>query len=650
MRDKRFLFAVALALAVAMRWAAAIAAETAGDVRAKAVAVLRSNAPVEQKLAAFEDLARVGDKECVPVLAGMLGDEKLSHMARYALEPIPDKSVDEVLRAAAAKLNGKLLSGVISSIGARRDSAAVELLEKHLGSSDGDVVRTTAIALGRIGTVAAGKALLTALQGAKEDNAVRICDGLLTCAANLAAQGRQGEAKRIYDGMLAQNLPVRIRAAALRGAVLCDPSDGMKQLGGMIHGNDFCAFAMGLRVAAEVKDRKVTEVLVSGIGKLPADRVVAVVKILGQRGDKAAVPLLLTMAKSGEKDVRLEAVQSLAEIGDTSAMPILVELMKDKDEQIGRAAAAAMVGLPGPEVDSAIVKILESRDPALKLKMIETARLRRAGSAMPALLKSMSDADISIRTAAARSYGELAGEEGIPVLIDMLLKSTDGGEIGLYERALASVCPMASDKDACTGKLVDALSKAGPAVKPALLRTLRVAGGPDALKAVRTAVDDANKEVHTAAVRVLTEWTSTDAAPILLELAKTSTDATDKTLALRGYLGIALQGNVAPQHKLAICRQAAPLVQREEEKRMLLGAVAGASTAELLDLTVPYLDDASVRREAVATVMAIAEKRKKNQHAGVAKAVLEKVVKAAADDPAVVKRAEALLRQMADEK
>ena len=97
--------------------------------------MLKSDAPLEQKPAACEDLARVGDKDCVPVLAGMLGDEQLSHRARYALEPIPDKSVDEALRAALGKLNGKLLSGVISSIGARRDSAAVELLGKHLAST-----------------------------------------------------------------------------------------------------------------------------------------------------------------------------------------------------------------------------------------------------------------------------------------------------------------------------------------------------------------------------------------------------------------------------------------------------------------------------------------------------------------------------------
>ena len=264
--------------------------------------------------------------------------------------------------------------------------------------------------------------------------------------------------------------------------------------------------------------------------------------------------------------------------------------------QIGRAAATALASLPGAEVDAAIVKILESPDPALRLKMLEMAGQRRVASALPVLLKAMSDADISIRTAAAKSYGELAGAAGIPVLIDMLMKSTDGREIGLYERMLGSALSHGRRQRRLHKELVDALSKAGPAVKPALLRTLRVAGGPDALKAVRGAVDDADKEVHATAVRVLSEWTSADAAPVLLELAKKSSEPVDKTLALRGYLGIALQKNVAAQDKLAICRQAAPLIQREEEKRMLLGALGSVASAESLDLIVPYLDDPSVKR------------------------------------------------------
>lgn len=648
--NKNLWFVVALSWVVGVLSAPPLFGDTADEVRAKALAVLKSDAPLEQKAAACEGLARVGDKDCVPVLAGMLGNEQLSHRARYALEAIPDKSVDEALRAALDTLSGKLLSGVISSIGTRRDSAAVERLGEYLGHRDGDVVRTTAISLGRIGTVAAGKAMLDALKDAKGDTVSRICDGLLTCGTNLAAQGQQGEAKKTYDGMLAQNLPVRLRAAALRGAVLCDRSGGMKLLRSMLHDNELCVYAMALRVAAEMKDKNVTDVLVSEVGRLAADRVIPVVRILGQRGDKAALPLLLEMANNGEKDVRLEAIQSVGEIGDASAMPVLVVLMQDKNDAIGRAAATVVANLPGPEVDAAIVKILESPVPALRLKMIEMAGQRRVASAMPALLSTMSDKDVSIRTAAAKSYVELAGAGGIPVLIESLMKSTDGAEIGLYEGLLGSVFPMAGDKDACAAKLVDALAKAGPAVKPALLRTLRVAGGPDALKAVRGAVDDPNKEVHTAALRALSEWTSAEAAPALLELARNAGEPTERLVALRGYLGIALQKSVAVQDKLIICRQAAPIIQRVEEKRMLLGALGSAASAESLDLVVPYLDDTAVKREAVATIMAIAEKRKQKEYAGVAKAALEKVVKVAADDPAVVKRAEELLKQMGNEK
>jgi HEAT repeat protein len=418
----------------------------------------------------------------------------------------------------------------------------------------------------------------------------------------------------------------------------------------MLHDNEFAVFAMALRVSAGMKEKDVTDVLVSEVGKLAADRVIPVVRILGQRGDKAALPLLLEMANTGEKDVRLEAIQSVGETGDASAAPVLVVLMQDKDEAIGRAAATAVASLPGPEVDAAIVKGLESPVPALRLKMIEVAGRRRVASAMPGLLRTMSDKDMPVRTAAARSYVEMAGTGGIPVLIEMLVKSTDGAEIGLYEGLLGSVCPMAGDKDPCAPRLVAALAQAGPAVKPALLRTLRTAGGPDALKAVRGALDDPNKDVHAAALRALSEWTSAEAAPALLELARNAGEPTEKLVALRGCLGIALQKNVVAQDKLAICRQAAPIIQRVEEKRMLLGALGGAASAESLDLIVPYLDDAAVKREAVATLMAIAEKRKPKENADVAKAALEKVVRVAADDPAVVKRAEELLKQMGNEK
>src|SRR5262245_38694628 len=72
----------------------------------KLLGVLKSEAPIFEKAKACQRLAVAGTKEAVPVLASLLGDEKLAHYARFGLEPIPDPSVDAALREAAGKLKG----------------------------------------------------------------------------------------------------------------------------------------------------------------------------------------------------------------------------------------------------------------------------------------------------------------------------------------------------------------------------------------------------------------------------------------------------------------------------------------------------------------------------------------------------------------
>lgn len=119
--------------------AAALLATTTAHAfaqEAELLAVLRSEATVQQKSAACRQLARVATKQAVPTLAALLGDEKLSHMARYALEAIPDPSVDDALRDALGKVQGRPLLGVIGSLGVRRDAKAVDALAGLLKQPD----------------------------------------------------------------------------------------------------------------------------------------------------------------------------------------------------------------------------------------------------------------------------------------------------------------------------------------------------------------------------------------------------------------------------------------------------------------------------------------------------------------------------------
>src|ERR1035438_1150955 len=157
MHPIRPILIAALLLTCATATFAKPAQPTTREQVAKLCAVLRSDAPQKEKADACRELARIGTKEAVAPLAALLPDEKLSHMARYGLETIPDSAVDKAFRDALPKLQGRQLVGVIGSIGVRRDTKAVKALSKLLHAPDNDVAQAAARALGRMGNPAAPK-------------------------------------------------------------------------------------------------------------------------------------------------------------------------------------------------------------------------------------------------------------------------------------------------------------------------------------------------------------------------------------------------------------------------------------------------------------------------------------------------------------
>ena len=170
--------------------------------------------PAFDKAKACQRLAVIGTAEAVPVLASMLSDPQFAHYARFGLQPIPDPSADEALRAAMGKLKGELLVGVIDSIGWRRDANAAVELTRLIGAEDPAVAAAAAAALGRIGGSHAATMLDQTLRKAKGPLLAAVADACLVCAEGLMAQGRQEEAKSLYAALRRPEVPKPARVAA----------------------------------------------------------------------------------------------------------------------------------------------------------------------------------------------------------------------------------------------------------------------------------------------------------------------------------------------------------------------------------------------------------------------------------------------------
>jgi HEAT repeat protein len=352
----------------------------------------------------------------------------------------------------------------------------------------------------------------------------------------------------------------------------------------------------------------------------------------------------LAAVGSEEKIVRLAALRVLPQIGNASVVPTLTETLGDPDREIAQAALASLASLPGLEVDAAVVALLSSAEAGLRLTAVELVGRRRLTAALPALLKAAGEAEPPVRVAALQKLGELGGADELPALINLLVNSQAPEETEAAEQALSALCGRADDPEACTEKLIGTLAEAPPAPKSALLRVLGSVGGTRALSAVRAAVKDPDAEVRAAAIRVLGEWKTAEAAPDLLELAQTSPNPTEKLLCLRAYISLAANQDLPSDQRLDLCKQAATLIQRDEEKKLLLGVLGSLTTVESLALVTPYLDHAATQEEASAAAVAIAEKLVQEGLASKVVEALQKVVQVTKDAD-LSKRAQALLQQ-----
>jgi HEAT repeat protein len=189
------------------------------ELEDRLIAVLQSDATRNGKDFVCRKLKVIGTAACVPALAALLNDANHAHMARYALESIPDAAAGKALRDALPQLNGQLKIGVIGSLGVRRDEPCVPTLAALVSGDDGAVAESAAHALAAIRTSAAAMVLATTTPHPAAMHAVT--DASLACAESLIASGDKVTALIIYQRLAKGELPKHVKLAATRGMLAC---------------------------------------------------------------------------------------------------------------------------------------------------------------------------------------------------------------------------------------------------------------------------------------------------------------------------------------------------------------------------------------------------------------------------------------------
>lgn len=572
--------------------------------------VLQSNASPAEKAITCKELAIYGSAEAVPSLMPLLADKDLASWARIALEAIPGPAADEALREAMGALQGRLLVGTINSIGVRRDAKAVDGLIEKLNDADADVASAAAIALGHVGGDRAAQALAQALANASADARSAVAEGCILCAEWYLAQDKPAEAIKLYNAVRQADVPDQRHLEAIRGAILAHGSDGIDLLIEQLESAEKDKVGVGLRVARELPGREVTEALAAEMNRLRVEQRPLLLLAIADRQDDAVLPAVLKAAQNGSKPLRITAMGVLIRLGNVECVPTLLEAATAGDEEIEAAAMETLVRLPGKDVDATLVNRLTPSKGKMRQVLIELAGQRQISEALPAIVSGIKADDANIRGVAIQAIGILGQDRQVAELTQLLQATRNADERAAIEKALLAVTGRSGAKSV---PHLLALTQSNDASLHIIgLHALAVAGGSEALSAVKAAIAGNDATVQDEAVRILSTWPNnwpedTDAGEALLKLTESGEKMSHRVLALRGYLQyIRGTATIDNEQKVARIKELRPQIKRPEEERLAIAVLGGVPTAASLDLLTTLAEDPAVAEEAYSAMVKIA--------------------------------------------
>lgn len=566
-------------LAISGNAALRASAAEALPAEAELLAVLRSDASEADKALACKKLAIKGSAAAVGDLATLLSNERLASWARIPLEAIPGPEADAALRTAAGSLSGRLLVGVINSIGVRRDAAATSLLEARLADADAEVASAAAAALGKIGTPAAAAILAKQLTAA-EPRLDHMAQAAIVCAERLLAAGQAAEAAKLCDAVRMAKVSEQRQAEAIRGLILARGKDGIPLLIETLRSPSRRLANIGLFTARELLDGPaagdVDIALVEETSRMAgggsAEQAALLVKVIADRNADGGAPAglqatVLRWAASGPQVVRLAALEAIGRTGDASAVDPLVSLAADP--AVAEAARTALVALPGEAVNRVVIGRLSGADVNLQPILAQVIGARRI-PAVAQLQPLVASADPAVRMAAFEALGNVVDLTNLGLLVDAVVKPRDAAEGEAAHKALLTACVRMPERDACAEKLGAAVATAAGDTKTKLLDIVGEVGGTKALATVKTAAMSGDAALADAATRLLGKWMTADAAPVLLELAAAPIGEKFQTRAIRGYIRIARQFALADAERAEMCTKALAAAKDVADRKSVL--------------------------------------------------------------------------------
>lgn len=400
-----------------------------------------------------------------------------------------------------------------------RSTPGFQRLLDMIEHGDATASRFAAIRLGRHVGLLRPSDLYSLIERRSGEGHVETCQALLGILADMNLEGEEAAHRLVSDIMKSPSEGIRVAALGVAVSTGAESALILSVLRKGLRSNDAATRLLAGRSALRVPHELINELIptlldglrdevgevrascaaVLGSAGAPAVRcqtrllelhedpdpavreaVAYALGAISEAGPEAVVPVLGSMLRTTDRDVKLESLRSLAKFRGDGAPTVGILLEQFDDGEVDmRVATLQVISAMAPAGGTAIERVVEQiGDPHAQVRIWSAYCVGRfgalAGAAVPALCKALSsDPDPDVRRNAARALAAIGiGDERIQALVEALKQDSEAdvrawsafaiGEAGppaASESVKALLFAIASDEKAVALEAIDALGR-----------------------------------------------------------------------------------------------------------------------------------------------------------------------------------------------
>lgn len=597
------------------------------------IRVINSQSTPDARSRACKMLAVVGTDKSTPVLGNLLryGLKQNVHdveIACFALAASSDPQAGEILRKVLAEsLEVKSQDPaarvqIINALGTLRDRASVPALAQLaiLENSDPQTATAAILALGRISNIEALNAVSEALARNVESPSLGVLNAgyeAIISQADLRRSDTLLFNTTVYQRIRnSKAMPDYIRCSALLGELRADSEAAMQIILSVLRSDDALlkptAIAAIENLPLKFDSLPFLELFTGNL--LSVDDKSLLIRSIAARPDTYAQRIVALGLANPDPLIRRAAIESASQAVTSSAVlkGLVQALVESPDDQA--AVAQALLRLPKDDlVDMGLIQLLQEflgAEPlrgngpeaqAAKVTLIDALGKRGNPLASAALLLQSSSTDPATLKSSYLALIRTATAADLPRLTTTLLAIGDDTLRRSCAVYLAQFIQRMEDQNSAVGVLSETLLKGNltPAQKATLVTLLSACPTPESLDRIVGLQNESLPALKDAVVSALASWPDSTAWKPLLNVFEASDTPAHRSQALRALLEIQMEENPKATADLAL-RYAALLkaANSNEEKKMILAALAQAAHPDTLALALSQLDNPAVAADA----------------------------------------------------